>query len=164
MASSTSNLVNNLSEGIHRIKCKFGHDDKKCETCGNKYKYWDCFVEYTNFKDDLIEYKCSCCNKSYQRKFDEKLKERIFSTYKFSNHDKNKFILLLQKAVYTYEYMDDWEKFNENLLSEKEDFYSRINMEDITDADYAHANRVCKDFEMKKGNSMICMFKRIHYC
>ena len=31
MASSLSNLVNNLSEGIRRIKCKFGHDDKKCE-------------------------------------------------------------------------------------------------------------------------------------
>ena len=29
MASSLSNLVNNLSEGIHRIKYKFGHDDKK---------------------------------------------------------------------------------------------------------------------------------------
>ena len=32
MASSLSNLVNNLSEGIHRTKCKFGDDDKKCET------------------------------------------------------------------------------------------------------------------------------------
>ena len=29
MATSLSNLVNNLSEGIHRIKCKFGRDDKK---------------------------------------------------------------------------------------------------------------------------------------
>ena len=28
MANSLSNLVNNLSEGIHRIKCKFGHDEK----------------------------------------------------------------------------------------------------------------------------------------
>ena len=28
MASSLSNLANNLSEGIHRIKCKFGHDNK----------------------------------------------------------------------------------------------------------------------------------------
>ena len=44
MASSLSNLINNLSEGIHRIKCKFGHDDKKCETFGIKYKYCDCFV------------------------------------------------------------------------------------------------------------------------
>ena len=50
-----SNLVNNLSEGIHKIKCKYEHDDKRCETYRIKYKYWDCFLEYTNFKDDLIE-------------------------------------------------------------------------------------------------------------
>ena len=45
--------------------------------------------------------------------------------------------------------MDDWEKFNETSLPEKEDFYSRLNMEDMTDADYAHAKRFCKDFEIK---------------
>ena len=28
MTGSSSNLVNNLFEGIHRIKCKYGHDDK----------------------------------------------------------------------------------------------------------------------------------------
>ena len=33
MASSLLNLVNNHSEGIHIIKCKFGHDEKRCETC-----------------------------------------------------------------------------------------------------------------------------------
>ena len=55
MASSLSNLVNNLSEGIHKIKCKYEHNDEKCETCGIKCKYCDCFLEYTNFKDDLIE-------------------------------------------------------------------------------------------------------------
>ena len=45
MASSLSNLVNNLSEGLQRIKCKLGHNDKKCETCEIKYKYCDCFLE-----------------------------------------------------------------------------------------------------------------------
>ena len=45
--------------------------------------------------------------------------------------------------------MNDWEKFKEKLLPEKEDFYSHLNMEDITDADYTHAKRVCKDFEKK---------------
>ena len=45
--------------------------------------------------------------------------------------------------------MDDWEKFNETSLHEKEDFYSHLNMEDITDADYVHAKKVCKDFEIK---------------
>ena len=54
MDCSLSNLV---SEGIHRIKCKFGGYDKKYETCGIKYKYYDCFLEYINLKDDLIEYK-----------------------------------------------------------------------------------------------------------
>ena len=103
MASSLSNLVNNLSEGIHRIKCKYGHDDKKCETCGIKYKHCDCFLEYTNFKDDLIEYKCLICNKNCQIKFDEKLNERFFNTFKFSNHNNSKFILLLRKGVYPYE-------------------------------------------------------------
>ena len=57
MASSLSNLVINLSERLHRIKCKLEHD--------NKNKYCDCFLEYTNFKDDLIEYKCLSCNESY---------------------------------------------------------------------------------------------------
>ena len=107
MASSLSNLVNNFSEGIHRIRCKYAHDDKKYETCEIKYKYCNCFLEYMNFKDDLIEYKCLCCNKNYQHKFDEKLKERFFNIYKFSNHDNNKFTLLLQKGVYPYEYIDD---------------------------------------------------------
>ena len=75
MGSSLSNLPNNRSEGIHRIKYKYRHDDKKCEPGRIKYKYCDCFLEYTNFKDDLKEYKCLCCNKNYQQKLDEKLKE-----------------------------------------------------------------------------------------
>ena len=45
--------------------------------------------------------------------------------------------------------MEDWEKFNETLLPETEDFYSQLNMEDITDVDCTHENRVCKDFEIK---------------
>ena len=57
--------------------------------------------------------------------------------------------MLLRKGVYHYEYMDDLEKFNETSLPEKEDFYNYLNMEDITDADYVHAKRVCKDFEIK---------------
>ena len=44
--------------------------------------------------------------------------------------------MLLRKGVYPYEYMDEWEKFNKTLLPEKEKFYSNLNMEDITDADY----------------------------
>ena len=87
--------------------------------------------------------------KNYQLKLDEKLKERFFNTNKFFNNDNSRIILLLQKHVYPYGYMDDWEKFDETLLREKGHIYSHLYMEDISDADYAHAKRVCKDFEIK---------------
>ena len=45
--------------------------------------------------------------------------------------------------------MDDWEKFQETLLPETEDFYSHLNVEDITDADYVHTKRVSKGCEIK---------------
>ena len=56
---------------------------------------------------------------------------------------------MLQKSVHTYEYMNDWKRFSETLLPEKEDFYSSLNMKDFTDADYRHAKRVWEDFEIK---------------
>ena len=42
LASSLSNLVNKLSDKIRR---KFGHNEKKCGTCGINYKHCDCFLE-----------------------------------------------------------------------------------------------------------------------
>ena len=62
-----------------------------------------------------------------------------------------KFIFLLRKGLYPYEYMNDWEKFNETTLPKKEEFYINLNLEDITDTDYMHTRRVCKDFEIKKN-------------
>ena len=53
------------------------------------------------------------------------------------------------KVVCPYEYKDDLEKFSKTKLPEKEDFHSHLNIEDITDADYAHTKRVCKDFKLK---------------
>ena len=120
-------------EGIHKIKCK---------DC-------DCFLEYESVKDNLIKYKWLSCDKDYLNKIDEELKKRFKNTFKFSENDINKFILLLRKGGYHYEYMDEWEKFNETKLSEKEEFYSNLNIEDIIDADNMHGKRVCKDFEIK---------------
>ena len=113
MTSSLSSLVNNLSEGIQRIEFKFGHGDKESQTRGIKYKYWDLFLKYINFKDDLIKYKCLCCHKNDQHMYDEKLKEQFLNAYQFYNHDNNKFMLLLWKGIYPYGYMNDWKKFNE---------------------------------------------------
>ena len=56
---------------------------------------------------------------------------------------------MLRKGLYSYEYIDDSEKFNEISLSEMQDFYSKLNMEDIPDADYMNAKRACKVFQIK---------------
>ena len=56
-------------------------------------KYSDRVLEYTDFKADLIEYRCLCCNKNYQKTFDKMLNERLFNSYRFSNNDISQFIL-----------------------------------------------------------------------
>ena len=56
--------------------------------------------------------------------------------------------MFLKKGLYPCEYMGDWERFNETTLPEKEEFCSNLIMEDITDADYMHGKRVCKDFQI----------------
>ena len=62
--------------------------------------------------------------------------------YKFCGYDMNKFKILLRKGVYPYEYMDEWNKFDEKELPCKESFYSNLTMEDIIDTDYKHPNNV----------------------
>ena len=57
--------------------------------------------------------------------------------------------LLYKKGIYPYEYMDSFEKFNETSLPKKEDFYSKLNDENITEDEYAHAKTVWETFKCK---------------
>ena len=66
--------------------------------------------------------------------------------YQFCNGDLNKFVLLRRKGVYPYEYMDSWERFDETSLPDKKYFYSELNLEDISDNDYNHAQKVSEEF------------------
>ena len=61
----------------------------------------------------------------------------------------DKFNLLTKTGVYPYEYMDSLEKLEETKLPPKEAFYSRLNDENISDEDYAHAKKVWETFNMK---------------
>ena len=79
----------------------------------------------------------------------EELIKTFPSVYQFCNGNLNKFVLLLRKGVFPYEYIDSWEKFDENTLPPKEDFYSDLNLEDISDEDYVHAQKVWDVFEFK---------------
>ena len=56
--------------------------------------------------------------------------------------DGEKFRLMRKKGVYPYEYMDSWKRFKETNLPSKENFYSALNMEDTSYADYEHAKNV----------------------
>ena len=81
-----------------------------------------------------------------QQKLSEKfwwtVKRRFLDTCNFPNHEKNKFILVFGKSVYSYEYMAYWDRFNKTSLPEKGDLYRHLNMEDITGGDYAHAKNL----------------------
>ena len=58
--------------------------------------------------------------------------------------------MLLRKGIYPYEYIDSWERFDETSLPDKYAFYSSLDMENIADIDYRHANRVFKNFNPEK--------------
>ena len=59
---------------------------------------------------------------------------------------------MLRKGVHPYEYMDEWEKLNETLLSEKKK-NMRTQKEFVKTLKY-----------IIQENIIICMFKAIHYC
>ena len=69
--------------------------------------------------------------------------------YLFCNGDLNKFVLLLRKCFYPYEYMNSLEKVNDTLIPPKEAYYSKLNEEDIRNADYAHVRKVWEVFKIK---------------
>ena len=131
MATSLSKLVDNLSEGSHNNRCV------DCESC----------LDHMKIIDDNLIFRCFSCKKNYEKDFNKELIERYANTYKFCNNDLNRFIMLLRKGVYLYEYMDTWEKFDETLPNEKS-FYSSLTMENINDIDYRHGNNVFKKFKL----------------
>ena len=128
MSTSLSKLVNNLSEGLHNDRCI------DCKSC----------LDYIATKDEQLIFRCLRCKKNYEKDFNKELIQRFANIYEFCNGD-HKFIFLLRKGVYPYEYMGSWERFNETSLPDKEAFYSNLNMEDITDVDYKHAKIVFKN-------------------
>ena len=64
-------------------------------------------------------------------------------------HSGEEFQLMRRKGIYPYEYIDCWEKFNEDRLPSREEFYSRLNLREISEKDYEHALAVWNHFKMK---------------
>ena len=93
--------------------------------------------------DKKLIFRCFDCKKNYEKEM-----ERFSNTYEFCDNDLNKFVMLLRKSVYPYEYIDGWDKFNEKIIPSKESFYSNLTLENITEVDFIHANNVFKTFEL----------------
>ena len=137
MQSSLSNLKDNLSE----------INNKDCKRCMERSKIkWECqYIKHN--KNKLID-KCKKCGDISSKPITG-LIEKFSNTYQLGNKDLNKFVLLLRKGVYPYEYMHSWEWFNETMLPSKESCYSEFNLENITDEDYDHAQKVWDTFKTK---------------
>ena len=120
MSTSLSKLVDNLAERLHNNRC----------------------VDYMTTKDEKLIFTWFTCKKNYKKGFNKELIERYANIYEFCNGDLNKFILLFRKGVYPHEYMDNWERFDETSLPDKDSCYSSFNMENIDDIDYRHGNNV----------------------
>ena len=69
--------------------------------------------------------------------------------HQFCNGDVNKFVFLLRNGVYSYEYMDRWERFDGTSIPDKKAFYKELYLEDITDKDYTHDQKVFKELGLK---------------
>ena len=141
MQSKLSDLVDNLY-WIYSKKCK----DKNCKS--------EC--EFIGFKNDRLYYKCKKCGKRCAKSKNGLIK-KFPRIYKFCNGDRNKFVFLLRKGVYPYEYMDSWERFHETSLPDEKAFYSELNLEDATDKDIEHAQKVWEVFEIKNLGEYIDM-------
>ena len=133
MASSLDSLTNNLV-GVSGMPCNVCR-----ESC-----------EFTHVDENYVAHgKCKDCYSGYS-------KRQLSVNYIFDDfdnlrvgHNDDQFRLLLRKGVYPYEYMTNWNKFKETKLPPKEAFHSNLNMSDIGEYDYKHAQRVWKEFKLK---------------
>ena len=133
MASSLDSLSSNLA-GVSGMSCNLCE-----ESC-----------EFTHIDEDYVAHgKCKKCYSGYSKR--QLNKDSIFNDFDNLSvgHNNEQFRLLLRKAVYPYEYISSWDKFEETKLPPKEAFHSNLNMSDISEYDYKHAQRVWKEFKLK---------------
>ena len=112
MSSSIFKLVDNLSEGIH---------NNKCSDCESNLDYIKIMAKPSSLerKNEKLLLKCFNCNSYYKKKFNKDLIKKFKNTYSFCNNDLNKFMLLLRKGIYPYEYMDSWENLMKHYQAKK---------------------------------------------
>ena len=134
MNESLSKLVDNLSE-INKCKC----DDESLKNIKVTYGM------FNNKK--IVRTRCKTCKLREDQLFSA-LTSKFPSTFKLCRKNVEKFLLLIRKGVYPYEYMDNTEKFNEKGLPTIDKFYSKLAANGISTDDYKHAKKVWDLFKI----------------
>ena len=137
MSTSLSSRVNNLS-GIYK---------KECKGCQERIKI-KLVCNFIGLKDNKLHYKCKDCKKGQLKPINGLIKS-FPDIYQLCNGEINKFVWFSRKGVYSYEHMDIWKRFYETTLLNKESSFSELYLEDITDKDYTHAQKVFEEFRLK---------------
>ena len=137
MSTSLSSLVDKLSE-IYKKECKGCEERRKIKSVCN----------FIVLKNNKLNYECKECKKRWLKPINGLIK-KFPNICQFCNGGINKFVSLLRKGVYPYEYVDSWKRFDETSLPDKRAFYSELYLEDITDENYTHAQIGFKEFNLK---------------
>jgi hypothetical protein len=74
---------------------------------------------------------------------------KVFPNMSQYYKDDGNFALMLQKGIYPYEYITDFNKLYETTLPSKQYFYSKLNETEVTKEDYKYAKRVFKRLNCK---------------
>ena len=121
----------------------------------NLSKLYDCVCKDKSKQQIKIKYdkvnihtRCKTCTKRSKQSI-QSLKNNFPSTFCLVNGNIDKFILLLKKGVYPYEYMNDWKKFEETELPSHNEFYLNLYLKNISKEDFKHAQNVWKTFNIK---------------
>ena len=103
---------------------------------------------FIGLKNNKLNYECKECKKRWLKPINGLIK-KFPNIHQFCNRDINKFVSLLREGVYPYEHMNSWERFDETSLLNKKAFYSELYLEDITDDDYRHVQKVFEKLNLK---------------
>ena len=150
-------VTNNRQNPIYRVPVIFhnlrGYDGHMLMSALGKYKNRriDCIANnserYVTFSLSGLQFIDSFqfMGSSLEKLVGNLNKEEFHFLHRFIEDDRKR-QLLLRKGVYPYDYVDSPDRLNETNLPAKEKFYSKLNDEETSDEDYAHARKVWTQF------------------
>ena len=106
---------------------------------------FDCLGEKT---EKYITFSVPLKKKIENKNLEITYKIKFIDSFRFMSSSLSKLVDNLSEGIHNNK-CDTWKKFSEISLPSKKDFYSNLNMEDVSDIDYRHANNGFKVFKLE---------------